>query len=124
MLMALCGLPQAVNAQERYYIIYFRWNSTSVHPTMQRRVIEAAMTARQLGSTRIDVVGHTDTSMSDAQSMEISLRMAMAVADELVKNGVAGDTISLAATGETNLFKPTADGVIEPYNRRVEVYIR
>jgi OOP family OmpA-OmpF porin len=123
-LLALCGLSRGGVAQERYYVIYFRWKSTSLHPTMQRRVAEAALSAKQLGSTRIVVVGHTDTSLSDAESMAISLLTAKAVADELIRNGVAQETISLTATGEENLFKPTADGVIEPYNRRVEVCIR
>ena len=122
--LALCGLSRQGRAQERYYVIYFRWNSVALHPKMQARVVEAARNARLLGARRIDVIGHTDTSMSDAQSMEISFRTAMAVADELIKNGVAQDAISLTASGEENLFKPTADGVIEPYNRRVEVIIR
>jgi OOP family OmpA-OmpF porin len=124
LLMALCGLSRQSRAQERYYVIYFRWNSTTLHPTMQRRVVEAAISAKHLGSTQIEVVGHTDTSKSDAESLTISFLTAKAVADELIRNGVAQEAISLRATGEDSLFKPTADGVIEPYNRRVEVCIR
>ena len=111
------------NAQEpnRFFLIYFRWNSASLAPSMQRRVIEAARAARYHGSAHIEVIGHTDTSMSDTESMDISVRMAKVVADELVKQGVAANSIVVRGMGEDNLAKMTEDGVIEPHNRRVEI---
>ena len=52
------------------------------------------------------------------------MRMAATVADELMKQGVAPETIVFRGLGEVNLVKETADGVIEPYNRRVEIVLR
>jgi OmpA-OmpF porin, OOP family len=88
---------------------------------MQRRVLEAARAAQYRRAARIEVTGYTDTSLSDEKSMDISLRMAEAVADELVKQGVKANSLVVSAMGEGNLLKSTADGVIEPHNRRVEI---
>ena len=45
------------------------------------------------------------------------------VADALVAQGVNGGVIALDGKGETNLAKPTADGVREPLNRRATIDI-
>lgn len=122
--IALAGLCQPSEAQERLFIIYFRWNSAALRNTMEQRVRAAAQSAKSSHSQRVEVTGYTDTSLSDAESLDISNRMAQAVADELVRHGVAGDTLIVRGLGEVDLVKATADGVIEPYNRRVEIVIR
>jgi len=43
------------------------------------------------------------------------------VRDELVRNGVAAGGIGTTARGESQPLVPTADGVREPQNRRVEI---
>jgi outer membrane protein OmpA-like peptidoglycan-associated protein len=91
---------------------------------MQKLVREAAQTAKHYNSTRIEVTGHTDTSMSDTESADISIRMAKAVAHELTRHGLAEDTVVIRGLGEEYLSKVTADGVIEPRNRRVEIVIK
>jgi len=42
----------------------------------------------------------------------------------LVKQGVAKDEIVVTAFGESKPLVPTADGVREPQNRRVEIVLR
>jgi OOP family OmpA-OmpF porin len=63
-------------------------------------------------------------SLSDDKRMDIAMRTAKVVADELVKHGVVPDTIVISGMGDDNPVKPTADGVIEPHTRRVELRIR
>jgi outer membrane protein OmpA-like peptidoglycan-associated protein len=46
------------------------------------------------------------------------------VAAELVHDGVPRNVISIQGFGQTHLLVPTADGVREPQNRRVEIIIR
>jgi outer membrane protein OmpA-like peptidoglycan-associated protein len=43
------------------------------------------------------------------------------VRDELVRNGIALPNIGMSAMGERQPLVPTADGVREPQNRRVEI---
>ena len=124
-LLTAC-LPVHSQAQERrrFYRIYFRWNSAVLRPSMQKLVFQAAQYATYYNSSRIAIIGYTDTSMSDAESMDISIRMAQSVADELVKHGVARDILIVQGKGEENLSEETADGVIKSRNRRVEISIQ
>jgi len=109
-------------AQERVHVIYFRWNSPILLPSMEQRVLTAAQTAKL--ARRVEVTGYTDTSLSDAESVDISDRMAKAVVAELIRHGVPREVIVSRGLGEVNLVKDTGDGVIEPRNRRVEIVIR
>ena len=49
---------------------------------------------------------------------------ADAGAAELVRQGIAPDEIAVSAYGESRPLVPTADGVREPQNRRVEIVLR
>jgi outer membrane protein OmpA-like peptidoglycan-associated protein len=70
------------------------------------------------------VNGYTDTSGSPQYNMGLSIRRANAVAGELVRDGVPKSAISIQGFGQTHLLVPTADGVREPQNRRVEIIIQ
>ena len=74
--------------------------------------------------TRIEVSGNTDTSGTPQYNMGLSMRRADAVKAELVKGGVPIAAISTQGFGETHLLVPTAAGVREPQNRRVEIVIQ
>jgi OmpA-OmpF porin, OOP family len=56
--------------------------------------------------------------------MGLSRRRADAVAAELVRRGVPKSEIFVTAFGETHPLVPTADGVREPQNRRVEIILK
>jgi OOP family OmpA-OmpF porin len=53
----------------------------------------------------------------------LSARRADTVKQAFVAGGIPEAQITTVAHGETNLAKPTADGVREPLNRRAEVQI-
>ena len=54
----------------------------------------------------------------------LSVRRAEAVRAELVRNGVPRDAITVQGFGENRPLVPTAQGVREPQNRRVEIVLR
>jgi outer membrane protein OmpA-like peptidoglycan-associated protein len=70
------------------------------------------------------VEGHADRSGPESYNLALSQRRAEAVAAALRARGVPGDAMSLQAFGETRPRVPTADGVREPQNRRVEILFR
>ena len=72
-------------------------------------------------TTRIEVAGHADRSGSPQYNQRLSQRRADNVAAELVRQGVSRGDIAVSAYGETRPLVPTADGVREPQNRRVEI---
>ena len=70
---------------------------------------------------RIDVVGFSDAAGPAWANASISRKRAEVVRDYLVSKGLSGSSMRIAARGEQSLLVPTADGVREPQNRRVEV---
>ncbi|HTE35483.1 MAG TPA: OmpA family protein [Reyranella sp.] len=61
---------------------------------------------------------------TEAYNMALSLRRASAVKGMLVREGVPESDISVVALGEGQPMVPTADGVREAQNRRVEIVLR
>jgi outer membrane protein OmpA-like peptidoglycan-associated protein len=72
----------------------------------------------------ITVIGHTDRVGTDQANDVLSLQRAQRVRELLIQRGVAAERISVAGRGERETLVPTADGVAEPRNRRVEVSVR
>jgi outer membrane protein OmpA-like peptidoglycan-associated protein len=70
------------------------------------------------------VVGHTDKVGSDAFNDALALRRAEAVRTALIGRGVAPGNIVAVGRGKREPLIPTADGVAEPRNRRVEIVVR
>jgi outer membrane protein OmpA-like peptidoglycan-associated protein len=69
------------------------------------------------------VVGHTDSSGSNAYNQRLSERRAKATADALVSKGVDKAKLQVDWKGETQLAVPTGDGVKEPLNRRATISV-
>ena len=51
----------------------------------------------------------------------LSRRRAESVAAQLEKDGIPSSEIEIVAKGKRDLLVPTADGVKEPQNRRVQI---
>ena len=87
----------------------------------------AAFVARNAGPcgwSSFGATGHADRSGSDAYNVELSRRRAEAVASLLASAGIPRASITTDARGEEQPRVPTADGVREPQNRRVEITVR
>jgi outer membrane protein OmpA-like peptidoglycan-associated protein len=73
---------------------------------------------------RVMVIGYTDTSGPSDYNILLSQRRAEAVARALAQRGIASEVMTLEAYGEERLAVPTADGVVEKMNRRVEIMFK
>jgi iron complex outermembrane receptor protein len=103
------------------YLVFFDFNKSDLTPQAATIVDTAAKNAVTGKVTKLDVTGHTDTVGSDAYNMRLSRRRAESVAAELEKQGVPSSEIAIYAKGKRDLLVPTADGVKEPQNRRVQI---
>jgi outer membrane protein OmpA-like peptidoglycan-associated protein len=112
---------QAVAPAPRSYLVFFDFNKSDLTPQATRIVDTAARNAEAGKITRLTVTGHTDTVGSDAYNMRLSRRRAESVASQLERDGIGASEIEIAAKGKRDLLVPTADGVREPQNRRVQI---
>jgi outer membrane protein OmpA-like peptidoglycan-associated protein len=111
----------AVAPAPKSYLVFFDFNKSDLTSQAQQIVDQAASNAGPAHVTRLTVTGHTDTVGSDAYNMRLSRRRAESVAARLEKDGIPSSEIEIVAKGKRDLLVPTADGVREPQNRRVQI---
>ncbi|MGK7862688.1 OmpA family protein [Falsiroseomonas sp. E2-1-a4] len=117
-------MPAAAPAPARTYLVFFDFDRADLTDRARQIIGEAATNATGQGVTRIEVAGHADRSGSPQYNQRLSERRAGAVASELERRGIQRNNISVQAFGESRPLVPTADGVREPQNRRVEIVLR
>ena len=84
---------------------------------------EAASILKENASVKVSVEGHTDAVGSEAYTLGLSNRRAVAVKDFLVKEGVPEGRLTTQGLGESQpvATNDTADGRAQ--NRRVELKV-
>ena len=104
--------------------MFFDWDRADLTDRARQIIAEAAQNSTRVQATRIEVAGHADRSGTPQYNQRLSQRRADVVAAELVRQGVNRGDIGISAYGESRPLVPTADGVREPQNRRVEIVLR
>lgn len=103
--------------------VTFAVDSSTISPQMRDVLDRVAQSMIQYPNSLIDVMGHTDSTGSDAYNLDLSRRRAEAVTNFLVSRGVARSRIESIGYGEQY---PIADNTTEEgraRNRRVEIRI-
>ncbi len=113
--------PAQVDA---WYFVFFDFDSAELSERGRQIITEAVQTTRRQGTTRLELPSHADRSGDLAYNRRLSQRRGETVAAELVRQGIARSQITIQAFGESRPLYPTADGVREPQNRRVEINMR
>jgi OmpA-OmpF porin, OOP family len=111
-------------APVRTYLVFFDWDRADLTPRARQIVAQAAEASTHVQLTRIEVDGHADRSGTPAYNQALSLKRAQTVAAELARLGVPNQSISVQAYGDTKTLVPTAAGMREPQNRRVEILFK
>jgi OOP family OmpA-OmpF porin len=117
-------VPAPPVAPARTYLVFFDWDRADLTARAKQIVAEAAQASTHVQTTQIEVDGYTDLSGTFAYNKKLSIRRAQTVQAELVRDGVAKNEIDIHGYGETNPLVPTAKGVREPQNRRVEIILK
>jgi outer membrane protein OmpA-like peptidoglycan-associated protein len=100
-------------------MIFFDSGGTEIRREWEP-VLDAAAKAAA-GGVRLRVTGHSDRPGSPSVNRRTALERARIVADALVARGVSRAALTIAGKGEDSPFVPTADGVREVQNRRVDI---
>ncbi len=115
--------PVVVLPDAASFTAYFGFDEWFLRAEALDVIGEAMETARVGGHGEIVLGGHTDTSGPAGYNDTLSLRRAEVVKATMVELGALPDAIRVIAYGETQLAVPTADGVREALNRRVEIQL-
>lgn len=105
-------------------IVFFDFDSATPPSSAQDTIQFVSSNAAVCNWQSVSVVGHADRAGSDAYNVGLSQRRADAVADLLAAGGVNRSALAVSAKGESQPRVPTADGVRELQNRRVEITIQ
>ena len=103
------------------YIVFFDWDKSDITPEAAT-ILDSAVTAyANCASVPIMLAGYADRSGSVTYNQGLSERRNTAVTAYLADHGIPGGAITSQGFGESNNRVPTADGVRELQNRRVEI---
>lgn len=115
--------PAPEPAAERAFIVYFALDSAALSPAAKNVIVSAARYSAQNPGAAVRIVGYTDTSGSDAHNTELSEQRSKSVRAALIAAGVKNAEVDLDWKGKRDPAVKTADGVREPSNRRVTIFV-
>ncbi len=108
----------------RKFILYFEPGSTTVTNASEKQFPEIEKAIQERIPCDINIIGHADRTGSKEYNIKLSLQRARKVRAWLQQLNVDLKNVSVESYGEEDPLFPTADGVAEPRNRRVEMLIR
>jgi outer membrane protein OmpA-like peptidoglycan-associated protein len=117
---ALASLPPS----PLHFVLYFRFDSEELTDESRRLVQDVLTAVKKRPEPEVVAIGHTDTMGTRVKNVELGLRRAHAVRTLLVDAGLPARAVAVTSHGEGALLVRTADGVVEPRNRRVEITVR
>lgn len=113
--------PVAMVCNKGPYIVFFDWDKSAISPEAANILDSAVQAYGSCANVPIMLAGYTDSSGTPKYNLGLAARRDDSVQGYLTSHGVAAAAISSHAYGEANQRVPTADGVRELQNRRVEI---
>lgn len=103
------------------YIVFFEWDKSDITPEAATILNNAVAAYANCGTASVMLAGHADRSGAATYNVGLSERRNASVRSYLGGRGIPDARIATEAFGETQNRVPTADGVRELQNRRVEI---
>ena len=117
------AMPAPPPPNRQVFLVFFDWDRDTITPAGAQIIGQAANAFKAGHQVQIQVTGYTDRSGSPGYNQRLSERRANNVANTLVRDGVPRNQMAVSGRGENDNRVPTADGVREPQNRRVEIVL-
>lgn len=115
-------VPQACDA-EAPGLIFFEFDSAVPQQDAIETVQYVVDNAAVCNWRSFNIVGHADRAGSNAYNIGLSEDRAEAISNLMTSRGIDAARITTQAKGEESPRVPTADGVRELQNRRVEILV-
>lgn len=104
--------------------LYFETGTDQLTPASKAELPKVLDLIRKRAAPGVEIAGHTDRVGSADANARLALQRAELVAKLVLELGVPRRLIRIDSFGERDPVVPTADGVDEPRNRRVEITVR
>lgn len=104
--------------------ISFPVNSAAVQPSLRPVLDSFANSLKDDPNTQVRIVGHTDSSGSDAVNNPLSLERAQSVRDYLADRGIAPSRVTATGRGAREPIADNGTATGRAQNRRVEIFLR
>lgn len=114
----------ALPTRPQSHVIYFKTGGDQLTPDSLARIDDILRSVKSFPAPEVVVIGHTDSVGADSFNDDVSMRRAELIRAKLVEMGVNAQRIEAVGRGKRELLVPTADGVSEPRNRRVEIRVK
>lgn len=106
------------------FIMYYDEGTTRITPSSRPQLDALLAEAARRPGVEVQISGHTDRKGQDDDNDALSQQRAQSVLEQLAEAGIPRDRLVAVGRGERDPRVPTADGVEEVQNRRVEVTVR
>jgi outer membrane protein OmpA-like peptidoglycan-associated protein len=107
-----------------HFRLYFLKDSDVMTTESQQQYKNVFADIKRRPVYQVEVIGYTDTLGQQPYNQQLSLKRAASLRDELARDGLNPDSITIAGRGELDPAVPTGPQVAEPRNRRVEITVR
>ena len=109
------------HVMEEIFEVRFDFDKANIKPEYEDLIRKLASTTQANKNIKVSVVGHTDTSGSNAYNYALGGRRAEAVQKMLIEYGIPSSQIIAVSAGEEDLKVPTPNNTPNAANRRVRV---
>ena len=120
------GISQTTDNQLKVDIpadVSFDVGSYAIKPNMRPVLDRLASTLNQHPVTTVTIIGHTDSTGSDAVNDPLSVNRAASTRDYLVQRGVSAQRIAVDGRGSRQPVADNSTASGRAMNRRVEIFI-
>ena len=118
---AIAEVERALTTEGGVYLVFFAWDQADLTLSPRRCWRRSRPTMRAVGRRGSPSPDTPIAPGTEAYNQGLSEQRAQNVARALVARGVPESALDVQWFGETRPRVPTADGVREPQNRRVEI---
>ncbi len=103
--------------------ITFDVNESNLKPEAKNALNSVLLVLKEYDKTRVNILGHTDSSGSASYNQLLSEKRATAVADHLLKNKLPYSRVQTRGLGETQPMASNSNQSGREQNRRVELIL-
>lgn len=103
--------------------VSFDTGKADIKPAMRPVLDKFAQTLQANPVTRVRIIGHTDSTGTDAVNVPLSVRRAANTRDYLTDRGVASNRIAIDGRGSREPLADNSTPAERSKNRRVEIFV-